>query len=193
MTMFLLFRYDRLNSVMKIINCFNNADKTFFAQPGEYFGEIYLSDYLVMDEVAGHLINRSVLSVILRFKLENSQSTKAYECSIKLKTPETVIVKLNEELCKEYVLEIEQVFYIDLKFRFNRLPMCEMHQAIDMCRQKTQVLIPDIKKVSYKDKVSRFHWSRFCYLITAVFLRVVRVSFHHQRLTDIFNPLEINP
>ncbi len=139
---------------MKIINNFQNADESVFAGRGELFGEIYLSDYLVMDEVAGHLINRSVMSVILRPKVEHSQSNRVYECSIKSKTPQLVIVKLNEVLCKDYIFEIGQEVYIDVKFRYNRLPMCEMHQAVDMCKQKTDVLLPNVKNVSYKDKVS---------------------------------------
>ena len=139
---------------MKIINSFQNADESVFAGRGELFGEIYLSDYLVMDEVAGHLINRSVMSVIVRPKVEHSQSNRVYECSIKSKTPQLVIVKLNEVLCKDYVFKIGQEVYIDVKFRYNRLPMCEMHQAVDMCKQKTDVLLPNVKNVSYKDKVS---------------------------------------
>jgi hypothetical protein len=138
---------------MKIVNSFQSVDKTIFAQRGELFGEIYLSDYLVMDEVAGHLINRSVMSVILRPKVKHSQSNRVYECSIKLKTSQSVIIKLNEVLCKDYVFVIGQEIYIDVKFRYNRLPMCEMHQAIDMCKEKTKVLLPNVKNVSYTDKV----------------------------------------
>ena len=148
-----LLRYDIQNGEMKIVNRFQSVDKTDFALPGELFAEIYLSDHLVMDEVAGHLINRSVTSAILRPKVERSQSNRVYECSIKLKTYQLVIIKLNKMLCKDYGFKNDQVICIDLKFRYNRLPMCEMHQAIDMCEKKTQILFPNVKKVSYKYKV----------------------------------------
>ncbi|CAB4003242.1 probable helicase with zinc finger domain isoform X2, partial [Paramuricea clavata] len=145
-------RYDIQNGAMKIVNSFQSAVESVFARPGEFFGEIYLSDYLVMDEVAGHLIKRSVMSVILRPKVGHFQSDRVYECSIKLKTYQLVIVKLNEVLCKDYGFKNDQVICIDLKFRYNRLPMCEMHQAIDMCKKKTQVLLPNVETVSYKYK-----------------------------------------
>ena len=148
-----LLRYDIHDGAMKVINSFQSADETIFALPGELFGEIYLSDYLVMDEVAGHLINRSVMSVILRPKVDHSQSNRVYECSIKLKTSQLVIIKLNEVLCKDYVFVKDQEIYIDLKFRYNRFLMCAMHQAIDMCKEKTKVLLPNVKNVSYTNKV----------------------------------------
>ena len=140
---------------MKIINSFqNSSDETVFAQPGELFGEIYLWDYLLPDEVAGLIINRSVMSIMLRLKFGQSCSSRAYECEIKLKTLQSVIIKLNEVLCREYVFDKDEVVCIDLKFRYNHLPMCEMHQAMDMCQQKTEILLPNIKNVSYKHKVS---------------------------------------
>ena len=138
---------------MTIVNSFQDFDKTTYAQPGEMFGEIYLSDYLVMDEVAGHIVNRSVESVILRPKLEQVPSNRIYECSIEMKNSQLVIIKLDKVLCKDYVFEKDQTVCIDLKFRYNRFLMCKMHQAIDMCRQKTEIFLPSIKNVSNKYKV----------------------------------------
>ena len=138
---------------MTIVKSFQNSEETVFAQPGELFGVIYLSEYLVMDEVAGHIINRSVMSVILRPKWGQTQSNRVYECSIKMKTSQLVVIKLNAVLCKDYVFEKDQTVYIDLKFRYNRLLMCKMHQAIDMCRPKIGILLPNVKNVSYKHKV----------------------------------------
>ena len=139
---------------MKILNSFQDANETVFAQSGEFFGQIYLSDCLVMDEVAGSLISRSVMSVILRPKLGQTQNNRIYECSIKMKTSQLVVIKLNEELCQEYDLEKHQSIYIDLKFRYNRIPICEMHEAIDRSQEKTDILLPNVKNVSYKLKVS---------------------------------------
>ena len=149
-----LLRYNIQDGPMTIVNHFQDSEKTVFAQPGEFFGQIYLCDYLVMDEIAGHIINRSVMSVILRPKLEQTQSNRVYECSIKMKTSQLVIIKLNEVLCEDYVFKKDQVIYIDLKFRYNRLPMCKMHQAIDMCQKKTEIFLPNINNVSHKHKVS---------------------------------------
>ena len=151
--MILLLRYDIQDGPMTIVNYFQDSEKTVYAQPGEFFGQIYLCDYLVMDEVAGHIINRSVMSVILRLKLGKTQSNRVYECSIKMKTSQLVIIKLNEVLCEDYVFEKDQVICIDLKFRYNRLLMCKMHQAIEMCEQKTEIFLPSINNVSNKHKV----------------------------------------
>ena len=151
---YFIFRYDIQDGEMKIINNFRNVNgDTVYAQAGEVYGEIYLSDYLVLDEVAGNLISRSVMSVILRLKCrEQSEINRVYECNIKTKSSELVIIKLNEVLCNDYVFEKDQVVYIDVKFRYNRLLMCAMHQAIDFCERKTGVL-PSLKNVSYKHKV----------------------------------------
>ena len=138
---------------MRVIDHFQSSEEAVFATSGELFGEIYLEDYLLMDEISGHLISRSVMSVILRPKDEQFRSKRIYECSIKLKTSQLVVIKLNEALLKDCAFEKDQQVNIDLKFKYNRLPMCEMHEAIDMCERKTEVLIPDIKNVSYKDKV----------------------------------------
>ena len=140
---------------MKIINNFRNVKgETVYAQAGEVYGEIYLSDYLVLDEVAGNLISRSVMSIILRPKWERSGNNRVYECSIKTKTSGFVIIKLNEVLCNDYVFETDKVVYIDVKFRYNGLLMCAMHQAIDFCERKTGVL-PSLKNVSCKHKVGK--------------------------------------
>ena len=149
-----LLRYDIFDGKMKILDRFQNASETVFAQSGEFFGEVYLSDYVVMDEVAGNLISRSVMSVILRLKLGQTQSNRIYECSIKKKNSHLVVIKLNEELCQEYVFEKDQSIYIDLKFRYNRIPICEMHQTIDRSQEKTEILLPNVKNVFYKRKVS---------------------------------------
>ena len=153
-TLFPLIRYDIHDGKMTVVNNFKGVDEAVFAQPGELFGEIYLSDYLFMDEVAGHLISRSVMSVILRLKLDDAPNNKIYECYIKLKTSELVIIKLNEKLLEDVVLKKDQVIDVDIKFKYNRVPVCEMHQAIDMFREKTNVLLPHVKNASYKDKVS---------------------------------------
>ena len=152
--MLLLFRYDIQDGPMTIVNSFQDFDRTVYAHPGEMFGKIYLSDYLVMDEVAGHIINRSVMSVILRPKLEQAASSnRIYECSIEMKNSQLVIIKLNEVLCKDCVFEKDQTVCIDLKFRYSRLRMCKMHQAIDMCQQKTDIFLPNTKSVFNKYKV----------------------------------------
>ena len=158
---------------MNVVNTFTSPESTDYAAKGEFFGEIYLSDYLVMDEVAGHIINRSVMSVILRLKMGKSHRKKVYECFIKFKTSHLVVVKLNEVLCKDYTFTNDQVVQIDLKFRYNRLPFCEMHQAIDMCKEKTYIMLPNVKNVSYKDRVSR----------TFLFKRI---SIKKQILTRVF-------
>ncbi|XP_028391332.1 LOW QUALITY PROTEIN: uncharacterized protein LOC114516140 [Dendronephthya gigantea] len=151
-------RYDIQDGFMQVVNKFACAEGTVFALPGEMFGVIDLPDYLVMDEVAGHLINRSVMSVILRLKLEKSHRNRVYECNIKSKTSQSVIIKLNEELCKDYDFAYDQVVQIDLKFKYNRRPMCEMHQAIDLCREKTDILLPNAKNASYKCKKLIHDW-----------------------------------
>ena len=179
-SMFLLFRYDIQDGVMTILNSYQSSEETVFAQPGEFFGEIYFCDYLFMDEVAGNIISRSVETIILRPKTKQTQSNRVYECSIKVKTSQLVVIKLNEELCRDYIFEKDQVMHIDFKFRYNRLPMCEMHQAIDMCQQKTEIFFPDVKNVSNKHKVSNI-------VSAAIFFSVKRLNEDFSCRQDCMN------
>ena len=149
-----LLRYDIFDGEMEIVNSFQNASETVFAQLGEFFGKIHLSDYLAIDEVPGNLTSRLVMSVILRPKLEHVLSNRIYECSIKMKNSHLVVIKLNEELCQEYDIEKYRSIYIDLKFRYNRIPICEMHETIDRSQEKTGILLPNEKNASYEHKVS---------------------------------------
>ncbi|XP_028391336.1 uncharacterized protein LOC114516141 isoform X3 [Dendronephthya gigantea] len=153
-------RYDIQDGKMKVVSTFKSAESTVFVAPGEFFGEIYLSDYFVMDEVAGHIINRSVMSVILRLKMEKSHNKKVYECYIISKTSQLVVIKLNEILCKEHTFENDQVVQVDLKFRYNHLPLCEMHEAIDMCKQKIDILFPNVKNLSSQKSIPDWHLER---------------------------------
>ncbi|XP_028391345.1 probable helicase with zinc finger domain [Dendronephthya gigantea] len=153
-------RYDIQDGVMKVVKYSKLTKERSFANAvsGELFGEIVLSDHLIMDEVAGHIINRSVTSVILRPKKRKSSRKKVYECIIKSKTSKSVVIQLNKELCKDFSLTKDQKVEIDLKFRYNRLPLCEMHEAVDMCKHKTDILLPNVKNVSYKFKKSIPDW-----------------------------------
>lgn len=141
---------------MKITNEFKTANETVYGLQGELFGEIALADFLFMDEASGHLIQRSVLSVIVRPKKNQNESLKVYECLIKLRTPQYIVIKVNQELCEDLALQKEMVINVDLKFRFNRFPMCEMHQAIDRCKKKTDFLLPAVKLRSNEQQVGKF-------------------------------------
>ncbi|XP_028391343.1 uncharacterized protein LOC114516144 [Dendronephthya gigantea] len=145
-------RYDLQDRMMNVVNTSAGDESTAnAASTGDLFGEIHSWDYPVMDEVASHIINLSVTSVILRPKMRKSFRTdRVYECIIKSKTSKLVVIKLNKELCKDFGLAKDQIVQIDLKLRYNRLALCEMHEAIDMCKRKTSILLPNIRDVCYK-------------------------------------------
>lgn len=150
LTLIFFCRHDVLNGELKIVNCFTTFEETIFAVKGEFFGEIELSQFLVMDEISGHLISRSVESLIVR---PAHKTSRVYECCIKTKNPQSVIIKLNKVFCEDYSVEYDQVMNVDIKFIFNRRGMCEMHQAIDFCKEKMNFLIPDFSYDSREYKV----------------------------------------
>ena len=153
------YRCDISNGVMEIVKNYEDAKGTVYqALPGEVFCKMDFNDRIFMDEVCGHLIARSVSSVIIRPKQHLSDSKKLYECHIKQTTPQSVVVKLNQELCQDLAPENEHVINVDLKFKFNRLPFCEMHQAIDRCGDKTAILLPVVNPRSNTQKVGNNKW-----------------------------------
>ena len=141
-----------MDGQMNVVNRFEGPDESLFPPQNEFFGMISLADFLFMDEAAGNLIQRSVLSVIIRPKTFKSQSQKVYECEIRVKTTQFVVVEINQEFRKDWDLQCNAVVLVDVKFCYNRQPMVERHEAIDRCQGnlvKMSLLFP---KPSLKQK-----------------------------------------
>ncbi|ELW67473.1 putative helicase with zinc finger domain [Tupaia chinensis] len=120
-----------------------------YAQNGQLFGRFKLTKTLSEDTLAGRLVMTKVNAVYLlpvpKEKLVQSQGTKekVYEATIEEKTKEYIFLRISRECCEELNLRPDCDTQVELQFQLNRLPLCEMHYALDRIKDNG-VLFPDI-------------------------------------------------
>ncbi|XP_006886330.1 PREDICTED: probable helicase with zinc finger domain isoform X2 [Elephantulus edwardii] len=120
-----------------------------YAQNGQLFGRFKLTKTLSEDTLAGRLVMTKVNAVYLlpvpKEKLVQTQGTKekVYEATIEEKTKEYIFLRLSRECCEELNLRPDCDTQVELQFQLNRLPLCEMHYALDRIKDNG-VLFPDI-------------------------------------------------
>ncbi|XP_060058592.1 probable helicase with zinc finger domain isoform X2 [Erinaceus europaeus] len=120
-----------------------------YAQNGQLFGRFKLTKTLSEDTLAGRLVMTKVNAVYLlpvpKEKLVQTQGTKekVYEATIEEKTKEYIFLRIPRECCEELNLRPDHDTQVELQFQLNRLPLCEMHYALDRIKDNG-VLFPDI-------------------------------------------------
>ncbi|XP_059989064.1 probable helicase with zinc finger domain isoform X1 [Lagenorhynchus albirostris] len=120
-----------------------------YAQNGQLFGRFKLTETLSEDTLAGRLVMTKVNAVYLlpvpKEKLVQTQGTKekVYEATIEEKTKEYIFLRISRECCEELNLRPDYDTQVELQFQLNRLPLCEMHYALDRIKDNG-VLFPDI-------------------------------------------------
>ncbi|VTJ65717.1 Hypothetical predicted protein [Marmota monax] len=120
-----------------------------YAQNGQLFGRFKLTETLSEDTLAGRLVMTKVNAVYLlpvpKEKLAQTQGTKekVYEATIEEKTKEYIFLRISRECCEELNLRPDCDTQVELQFQLNRLPLCEMHYALDRIKDNG-VLFPDI-------------------------------------------------
>ncbi|XP_010615101.1 probable helicase with zinc finger domain isoform X1 [Fukomys damarensis] len=120
-----------------------------YAQNGQLFGRFKLTETLSEDTLAGRLVMTKVNAVYLlpvpKEKLVQTQGTKekVYEATIEEKTKEYIFLRISRECCEELNLRPDCDTQVELQFQLNRLPLCEMHYALDRIKDNG-VLFPDI-------------------------------------------------
>ncbi|XP_029424236.1 probable helicase with zinc finger domain isoform X2 [Nannospalax galili] len=120
-----------------------------YAQDGQLFGRFKLTETLSEDTLAGRLVMTKVNAVyllpVLKEKLVLTQGTKekVYEATIEEKTKDYIFLRISRECCEELNLRPDCDTQVELQFQLNRLPLCEMHYALDRIKDNG-VLFPDI-------------------------------------------------
>ncbi|XP_051681796.2 probable helicase with zinc finger domain isoform X1 [Oryctolagus cuniculus] len=120
-----------------------------YAQDGQLFGRFKLTETLSEDTLAGRLVMTKVNAVYLlpvpNEKLVQTQGTKekVFEATIEEKTKEYIFLRISRECCEELHLRPDCDTQVELQFQLNRLPLCEMHYALDRIKDNG-VLFPDI-------------------------------------------------
>ncbi|KAF4798356.1 hypothetical protein TURU_064635 [Turdus rufiventris] len=120
-----------------------------YAQNGQLFGRFKLTETLSEDTLAGRLVMTKVNAVYLlpvtKEKSAQSQGTKekVYEAAIEEKTKDYIFLRVSRECCEELNLRADCEMQVELQFQLNRLPLCEMHYALDRIKDNS-ILFPDV-------------------------------------------------
>ncbi|XP_069807997.1 probable helicase with zinc finger domain [Dendropsophus ebraccatus] len=120
-----------------------------YAQNGQLFGRFKLTETLSEDTLAGRLVMTKVNAVYLlpvsKEKSAQSQGSKekVYEAVIEEKTKDYIFLRICKDCCEELRLRADREMQVELQFQLNRLPLCEMHYALDRVRDNG-ILFPDL-------------------------------------------------
>uniref|UniRef100_A0A4W4ED35 Probable helicase with zinc finger domain n=1 Tax=Electrophorus electricus TaxID=8005 RepID=A0A4W4ED35_ELEEL len=121
-----------------------------YAQNGQLFARFKLTETLSEDTLAGRLVMTKVNSVLLLpagmgVGLAHPASSKerVYEALIEEKTKDYIFLRICKDCCDELSLVPDRELQVELQFQLNRLPLCEMHYALDRLRDNS-ILFPDV-------------------------------------------------
>ncbi len=105
-----------------------------YARPGELFGKMTLGSNLSEDTPAGRLILTNcsllLLTVTGKPKGEGEKPTR-YVSAIEDRGKNEVYLRLSEALVNHHALKPEGNLEVEVQFQLNRVPVCEMHSAVD--------------------------------------------------------------
>lgn len=125
-----------------------------YAQNGQLFARFKLTETLSEDTLAGRLVMTKVNSVLLLPLGREGASCqpppgvkeRVYEAVIEEKTKDYIFLRICKECCEELGLLPDREIQVELQFQLNRLPLCEMHYALDRIKDNT-ILFPDINLI----------------------------------------------
>ncbi|XP_075436082.1 putative helicase with zinc finger domain isoform X1 [Ascaphus truei] len=120
-----------------------------YAQNGQLFGRFKLTETLSEDTLAGRLVMTKVNGVyvlpVTKEKSVQSHGTKekVFEAVIEEKTKDYIFLRICRDCCDELRLRADREMQVELQFQLNRLPLCEMHYALDRIKDNS-ILFPDL-------------------------------------------------
>lgn len=121
-----------------------NSSTAKYARPGELFGQMILDGNLSEDTPAGRLILTNCTSLLLKSPVNRKL---AYVSEIEDSGKSTLYLRLCQSLVEDFKLKIDDDLQIEVQFQLNRLPLCEMHLAIDKLHD-LNLVYPDV--ISHK-------------------------------------------
>ncbi|KAJ3614092.1 hypothetical protein NHX12_017669 [Muraenolepis orangiensis] len=123
-----------------------------YAQNGQLFARFKLTETLSEDTLAGRLVMTKVNSVLLLpvgrewCTSQSGAKERVYEAVIEEKTKDYIFLRICRECCDELGLLPDRELQVELQFQLNRLPLCEMHYALDRIKDNN-ILFPDASLV----------------------------------------------
>ncbi|TRY67479.1 hypothetical protein TCAL_05962 [Tigriopus californicus] len=125
-----------------------NSSTAKYARQGELFGKMALGSSLSEDTPAGRLILTNCNVLYLSISAKTSGKRKAFTSAIEDSGKDTLFLRMSPKMVSEFDLKDGEHVEVEVQFQLNRVPLCEMHLAVDK--------LPDIKYV-YPDVKSNAH------------------------------------
>ena len=115
------------------------------AADDELYGVIHLEYPVTLDDAAGRLIMRNTNAVWLQLSVtEKTPSKQVYEAPVEKVENDRVVLKLASKICSDFRVYDTCESQVEVQFQLDRLPLCQMHAAMDsLGPQQLGLLFPD--------------------------------------------------
>ncbi|KAJ7378398.1 hypothetical protein OS493_023654 [Desmophyllum pertusum] len=136
-------------------------DDFLCAQEGWLYGSFHVSRPITPDNADGQLLLRNLLRSMGSVLIAKTQSPDSvvYEALVDSVEDSRVILKLSVQCCEDLALTDNSDATVDVQFRINRLPLCEMHDNIDrLGPEHIRILFPAFSSVGLEEKVNIIPW-----------------------------------
>ncbi|KAJ7378405.1 helicase [Desmophyllum pertusum] len=136
-------------------------DDFLCAQEGWLYGSFHVSRPITPDNADGKLLLRNLLRSMGSVLIAKTQSPDSvvYEALVDSVEDSRVILKLSVQCCEDLALTDNSDATVDVQFRINRLPLCEMHDNIDrLGPEHIRILFPAFSSVGLEEKVNIIPW-----------------------------------
>ncbi|KAJ8363954.1 hypothetical protein SKAU_G00127850 [Synaphobranchus kaupii] len=121
--------------------------------PGQLFAQMGLRGTGVRRDTAGGRLVWDTVDSVLILPAPGHQARvpaagvggreRVYEARVEECCTECMLLRLSEECCLDLRLEPDQDLQVELQFQLNRLPLCEMHFALDSLQDCCTLLFPE--------------------------------------------------
>nr|XP_023651078.1 helicase with zinc finger domain 2-like [Paramormyrops kingsleyae]XP_023651079.1 helicase with zinc finger domain 2-like [Paramormyrops kingsleyae]XP_023651080.1 helicase with zinc finger domain 2-like [Paramormyrops kingsleyae] len=116
-----------------------------FAPAGELFAEVPVHFSLTPDTPEGYVLRRSVCSALVAPASAANQNNQVYEADIvrDASSENMMYLQLSKRCCHDMGLQSNMTCAMEVQFQISRLPLCEMHKAVDLLPE-VEMVLPDM-------------------------------------------------
>ena len=155
--MFSIFRFNVQGAHLNAAKLIVKKDEVLCAKEGWLYGSFHVLRSITPDDADGRLLLRNLFGGAGSVLIAKSHSPLSgiYEALVDSVEDSRVILKLSAQCCEDLGLTNNSDTIVDVQFRINRLPLCEMHDNIDrLGPEHIRILFPAFSTVALEDTVS---------------------------------------
>ncbi|XP_022780315.1 probable helicase with zinc finger domain isoform X1 [Stylophora pistillata] len=136
-------------------------DEVLSAQEGWLYGSFHVTRPITLDDADGRLLLRNLFATSGSVLISQSHcpNSTVYEALVESVEESRVILKLSARCCGDLGLNDNSQITVDIQFQINRLPLCEMHDAIDrLGPEHIRILFPAFSRVGQEEDIRPLPW-----------------------------------